>query len=209
MKSGSGFGAAFICTAAVAAAAAVGPAAGAVQSSDAAQPSSRVAVVPGFEAPVYAGRNGLAPFPAGEAALQGYKFAQMRPGSLSPGALQEYDTIVLYGQRWSDLPAAAKTAINEFARTGKVIIWDADSTGGQTYGSFLKPFSTLASGEDGVTSGSVVAFPSAANPLASDDPASPLYLDPRALVALPLPHGSGRLVAVDRAGNTTVSQVSW
>src|SRR5436305_3819182 len=143
----------------------------------AAQTSAHVAVIPGFHAPVYPGTNGLVAFPSDSSTLSAYQFSEVGVGAVTTAALQSYDTIILYGQRWNALSSTAQAAINGFARTGKVVIWDADSTGSQDYGSFVHPFSTLASGEDGVKSGSVVTFPSGTNPLASSDQARPLFLD--------------------------------
>src|SRR5262249_40681471 len=47
---------------------------------------------------------------------------------VTPAALAGLDTLVLYGVRWDSLDAGEHAAINAFAATRKVIIWDADST---------------------------------------------------------------------------------
>jgi hypothetical protein len=148
------------------------------------QASSNVAVIPGFSAPIYPGFKGVPPFPANDPSLAQYHFSQLSVGSVSTSSLQPFDTVILYGLQWNTLPQSAQAAINQFAQTGKVIIWDADATGAQNYASFVHPFSTAASGE--VTTkqnGSVVTFPSGSDPLASPSSSSPLFLDPAALVA--------------------------
>jgi hypothetical protein len=144
-----------------------------------------VAVIPGFVAPKYSGFIGVPNFPAGDSSLAAYHFSQLAAGAVTPAALQGVDTVVLYGLQWATLSASAQSAINAFAQTGKVLIWDADATGSQSYSSFVQPFSTTASGEvkSSTTPGVVVTFPSGTDPLASSNPASPLYLDPSALTA--------------------------
>ena len=145
--------------------------------------STNVAVVPGFGAPVYPGYFGVPGFPASAPELASYRFTPVGSSGLSSVELQGFDTVVLYGLQWSTLSPSAQHAINTFAKTGKVIIWDADSTGPQSYSSFVHPFSTRASGEYGAKAGAVVTYPTVADPLASAAPASPRYLDPSALVA--------------------------
>ena len=54
--------------------------------------------------------------------------------------------MLLYGIRWSDIPPSGQAAINGFAQTHKVLIWDADSTGSQQWTTFIHPFSDTASG---------------------------------------------------------------
>ena len=146
--------------------------------SDAA-PSVNVALIPGFHAPKYSDTESLPGFPAAQ--LQGYHFGAVPLGSVTSANLSAYDTAVIYGLRWGDLSSSEQAAIDDFAKTGKVIIWDADSTGAQDYSSFVQPFTTKSSGAKGGSFGSVVTFP-AGSPLASSDSASPLYLDPAALV---------------------------
>jgi hypothetical protein len=146
------------------------------------QSSSQVAVVPGFTAPVYPGYYGVPKFPATDPQLAHYHFSQLAATHVNTAALASYDTVILYGIRWSDLSPAARTAINTFARTHKVVIWDSDGTGSQNYSSFIHPFSDTASGENGKANNSVVSFPSGVNFLASDKPSSPYYLDPNQLV---------------------------
>jgi hypothetical protein len=148
------------------------------------RPSANVLVIPAFQAPHYPGAVGVPRFPTSDPRLAAYHFAQLGAGAVTPAALQPYDTIVLYGVRWATLSASDQAAINAFALTGKVVIWDADATGSQNYASFIHPFSTTSSGEvERNSSGGVVSFPSGANPLASSNPSSPLYLDPSALTA--------------------------
>jgi uncharacterized membrane protein YgcG len=143
-------------------------------------PSANVALVPGFHAPKYSDKESLPGFPAGS--LPGYHFGAVPLGSVTTANLSAYDTVVVYGTRWSDLSSSEQAAINAFAQTGKVIIWDADSTGAQKYSSFVHPFETVSSGPTGGSFGSVVTFPDG-SPLASSQPSSPVYLDPAALVA--------------------------
>lgn len=169
---------------AVATAAALGMADRGVRAATtAARASSHVAVIPGFHAPVYSGTNGLPVFPTDAAGLGAYSFTELGPSSVTATSLKNYDTVILYGQRWNSLPSDAQSAINAFAKTGKVLIWDSDSTGAQSYGSFLHPFSTSASGEDGAKAGSVVTYPTGDDPFASSDPSSPAYLSPSALTS--------------------------
>ncbi len=147
--------------------------------SDAA-PSSNVALVPGFHAPKYSDTESLPAFPAGQ--VPGYHFGAVPLGSVTSQNLSAYDTVVIYGLRYGDLSSSEQAAINDFAKTGKVIIWDADSTGAQDYSGFVHPFTTQSSGAKGGSFGSVVTFPDG-SPLASSSSSSPLYLDPAALVA--------------------------
>ena len=95
--------------------------------------------------------------------------------------------MILYGLRWSSISANGQAALNAFAATHKVMIWDSDGTGPQNYGTFVQPFSTLASNASGKPQNSVVTFPTFAPPfvnfLASSDPSSPYYLDPSQLVS--------------------------
>jgi hypothetical protein len=148
-----------------------------------AETSANIALIPGAHAPHYSDTQSIPPFPKTDAQLSGYHFTDLPVSAVTPAALQPFDTIVLYGQHWSDLSGAVQGAINDFSRTHKVIIWDADSTGAQDYGSFAIPFSTLASNENAGSHGSVVTFPTGPDPIASPDPGSPVYLDPSALVA--------------------------
>jgi hypothetical protein len=144
--------------------------------------TTNVAIIPGFHAPKYSDTHGIPPFPASDSSLSAYHFSQVALGSVTPETLASYDTVVLYGLRWSDLSSDEQSAVNSFALTHKVIIWDADSTGAQNYDSFVHPFSTTASGEAGNAHGAVVTFPTN-SPLASSDSSSSIYLDPAALVA--------------------------
>ena len=153
-------------------------------SSAATQASSQVAVIPGFAAPKYPGFFGVPAFPAGAAQLSAYHFSQLPTNQVTPSALSSYDTAILYGIRWSDLSSSGQAAFNAFAATHKVLIWDADGTGSQSYSTFIHPFSDLSSGEDNTNpKASVVSFPQGTDFLASDQPNSPSYLDPNQLVS--------------------------
>ncbi len=143
-------------------------------------PSANVALVPGFHALKYSDTESLPAFPAAQ--LPDFHFGAVPLGSVTSANLSAYDTVVVYGLRYGDLSSSEQAAINDFAKTGKVIIWDADSTGAQDYAGFVHPFTTQSSGAKGGSFGSVVTFP-AGSPLASSSSASPLYLDPAALVA--------------------------
>jgi hypothetical protein len=71
-----------------------------------------------------------------------------------------------------------------------VMIWDSDGTGAQDYGTFIHPFTTLASNASGQPQDSVVTFPAGNDAngndfLASSNPSSPYYLDPAQLVSDP------------------------
>jgi hypothetical protein len=146
--------------------------------------SSKVVVIPGFTAPKYPGFFGVSPFPAGASQLSAYHFSQLAANQVTTSALSSYDTAVLYGIRWNDISASGQAAINAFAATHKVLIWDADGTGSQSYSTFIHPFSDASSGEDNTNpKASVVSFPQGVDFLASDQPNSPYYLDPNQLVS--------------------------
>jgi hypothetical protein len=147
------------------------------------QASVNVAVVPGFRPATYPGYTGVPALPVSASQLAAYHFTQAPAGAVTTTELQSFDTVLLYGIRWSDLSASARAAINTFAATGKVLIWDSDDTGAQSYSTFAHPFSTDASGENGRPNDSVVSFPAGNNFLASADPGSPYYLDPNQLVS--------------------------
>jgi hypothetical protein len=144
--------------------------------------SSNVAVIPGIAPKAYPGTYGVPALPVNSPALAPYSFTSLPADQVTSAALSSYDTVLLYGIRWSDIPSAGQTAINAFAATHKVVIWDADDTGAQTYSGFVHPFSTLSSGEGAPGGASVVSYPAIANALASDQSSSPYYLDPNALV---------------------------
>jgi hypothetical protein len=148
------------------------------------QTSSNVAVVPAFKPPAYPGYFGVPALPVNDPQLAPYHFTQLAANAVTPGALNAYDTVILYGIRWSDISASGQAAINAFAATHKVLVWDSDGTGSQSYASFIHPFSVVSSGENykGKPNGSVVSFPSVGNFLASDNPSSPYYLEPTQLV---------------------------
>lgn len=154
---------------------------GAVSANAFARSSTKVAVVPGYTAPVYPGFFGIPVFPAN--ALPGYQFTAVSSSNLTASKLRGFDTVMIYGLRWNTLSSDAQQAINDFAKTGKVIIWDSDATGPQDYSTFVHAFSTRASGEYGSKAGALVTYPGNGNPLASSNPSSSLYLDPSALVA--------------------------
>jgi len=146
------------------------------------QASVNVAVIPGFQPPTYPGFFGVPALPIGAPQLSAFHFSQLATAQVSAATLSNYDTAILYGIRWSDFSATAQAAINAFATTHKVLIWDSDSTGSQHYSTFIHPFSKTASTETGKPNASVVSFPSGVNFLASDQPGSPYYLDPVQLV---------------------------
>jgi hypothetical protein len=146
------------------------------------QRSSQVVVIPGFAPNHYPGTRGVPPLPLSAKLLAPYHFSQLAADKVTTAALSPYDTVFLYGIRWHDIPSSGRAAINAFAVTHKVVIWDADDTGPQSYSSFINPFSTSASGEHGQHGASVVSYPAGKNYLASDKPASPYYLDPNVLV---------------------------
>jgi hypothetical protein len=148
------------------------------------QASANVAVIPGFTAPKYPGFFGVSAFPAGASQLSAYHFSQLPTDQVTLPALSSFDTAILYGIRWSDISASGQAAINAFAATHKVVIWDADGTGSQSYSTFIHPFSDQSSGEDNTNpKASVVSFPQTGNFLASDNSSSPYYLDPKQLVS--------------------------
>lgn len=149
------------------------------------QASVNVAVIPGFAPPAYPGTSGVPRFPVGAAQLSAYHFSQVAVNQVTASALSSYDTVILYGIRWSDISASGQAAINAFAATHKVVIWDADDTGSQNYSTFIHPFSDTSSGENfaGKQNDSVVSFPTGTDFLASDNPGSPYYLDPNQLVS--------------------------
>jgi hypothetical protein len=148
------------------------------------QPSANVVVIPGFSPPAYAGFHGVPALPVGASQLSAYHFSQLAANQVTLANLDQYDTAILYGIRWSDIPASGQTAINTFAATHKVLIWDSDGTGSQSYSTFIHPFSETSSGENfaGKPNDSVVTFPGGDNFLASDQPNSPFFLDPNQLV---------------------------
>src|SRR5438128_1135212 len=81
----------------------------------AAQASLDVAVVPGLTPPPYPGYHGVPTLPVGAPELSAYHFTALAPGSVTTTALQSYDTVLLYGIRWSDIPSGGQAAINGFA----------------------------------------------------------------------------------------------
>ncbi len=148
------------------------------------QSSSEVAVVPGFKPPAYRGTFGVPALPVNNPQFASYHFTQLAANKVTLAALAKYDTVILYGIRWRDISTSGQAAINAFAATHKVMIWDSDDTGSQTYATFIHPFSETSSGENykGKPNDSVVSFPSGVNFLASDKRSSPYYLEPTQLV---------------------------
>jgi hypothetical protein len=154
------------------------------------QASLNVAVVPGFNAPGYPGYAGVGKFPAANPQLSAYHFTELPTSKLTASGLAPYDTVILYGTRWNSISAGGQAALNTFAATHKVMIWDADGTGPQNYSTFIQPFSTLASNASGQPQDSVVTYPAGNDPdgndfLASSNPSSPYYLEPSQLVSDP------------------------
>lgn len=144
------------------------------------QPSNNVAVVPGFAPKPYGGNAGVPPLPVNSPELAKYHFTELPAANVTTSALKGFDTVILYGILWSDISSTGQAAINNFAATHKVVIWDSDATGAQAYSNFVHPFSTLSSGQNyqGKPNDSVVSFPTGTDFLASDNPASPYYLYP-------------------------------
>jgi hypothetical protein len=147
------------------------------------QQSVNVAVVPGFVSPTYPGYYGIPRLPVDDPQLSKFHFTEVPVRKVDSTKLAQFDTVILYGMRWDKLSPTAQQAINTFAATGKVVIWDSDDTGAQSYANFIHPFSDAASGENGKANDSVVSFPGGDNFLASSNPSSPYYLDPKQLVS--------------------------
>jgi hypothetical protein len=147
------------------------------------QSSVNVAVVPGFVSPTYPGYYGIPKLPVTDSQLSHFHFTAVPAAEVNATMLKQFDTVVLYGMRWSSLSPTAQQSINAFAVTGKVVIWDSDDTGPQNYANFVHPFSDTASGENGKPNESVVSFPGGDNFLASSRSSSPYYLDPKQLVS--------------------------
>lgn len=147
-------------------------------------PSNKVAVVPGFAPAPYKGNSGVPALPVNALGLANYHFTQLAANAVTTAALKNYDTVILYGILWSDIPSSGQAAINSFAAKHKVVIWDSDATAAQAYSSFVHPFSTESSGQgyQGKPSDSVVYYAKNVDFLASSNPASPSYLDPNQLV---------------------------
>jgi hypothetical protein len=146
------------------------------------QASVHVAVVQGFAPPTYPGYYGIPKLPVTDPQLSHFHFTQLSPSKVTTTNLHQFDTVLLYGIRWGSLSVTSQQAINTFAATGKVVIWDADDTGPQNWGTFIHPFTDAASGEHRHANDSVVSFPSGDNFLASSNSSSPYYLDPNQLV---------------------------
>lgn len=159
----------------------LGSPAGSRGAASAGSPSANVAVVPGFAPTPYSGNQGVPPLTnvLNLPMYSHYHFTQLAANAVTTAALQNFDTVILYGIKWSDIPSSGQAAINTFAATHKVIIWDADATGAQTYSTFVHPFSTLASGQkqSSKSRASVVYFLQQGDFLASSNPQSPSYLN--------------------------------
>jgi hypothetical protein len=142
-------------------------------------------------------RPSLPPVPVGSSdgswysfASPPFSFATLPTSALTPDTLAAYDTVLLYGVDWSGLSAAQQAAVNQFALTGKVVIWDADAVlpeGGEgDYTTFIHPFRTNATGAHASDNGEAAIVSGApGNPLASagaaDPLVNPLYVDATAL----------------------------
>src|SRR5437016_10904399 len=79
-----------------------------------AQASVNVAVVPGFTPPAYPGFYGVPALPVNDPQLSAYHFTALAPANVTTTALQSYDTVLLYGIRWSDISSSGQDAINAF-----------------------------------------------------------------------------------------------
>ena len=158
----------------------------------------RVALIPDANGAVYDGQHGLPRFPStavepGVFDLTTYTYGDLGFDQVTTASLASYDTVVLWGARWDDarLSADARLALNTFAETHKVVIWDADSTSGGTvfptppsFADFIHPFAEIASGEHRAYGGeAAVVTDAAGNDLASGDPLDPRYIDTTALAA--------------------------
>jgi hypothetical protein len=142
--------------------------------------SSSIALVTGTN-------HSLPPVPVSSSDSGYYNLAQFTWSSqpvanLTTAALAPYDTLMLYGVDWSTLSPDQRAAVNDFATRGKVLIWDADAVlpegGSGDYTDFIHPFTTTASGAHASGDGQAAFVTGAAgNPLVSDDPSSPLYID--------------------------------
>lgn len=155
--------------------------AGSHAASAASQKSVEVAVIPGFAPPTYSPYYGIPKLPVKDPQLSQFHFTELPPSKTNTAHLQQFDTVLLYGIRWSSLSTTSQLAIDKFAATGKVVIWDADDTGPQNWATFIHPFTDAASGEHDHPNFSVVSFPTGDNFLASSNPSSPYYLDPHEL----------------------------
>jgi hypothetical protein len=159
--------------------------------------SQNVALIPGPNGAAYDGVHGAPPFPTDDAQLAAFHFGSVGFGQIT-SQLAGYDTAILYGVRWDDvrISAADRAALNAYAQTHKLIIWDADSTTTtsspkvgrpdvrepSSFADFLYPFGEVASGENRESGGAVsIVTAIAGNLLASSEPSSPLYIDTAAL----------------------------
>lgn len=156
--------------------------AGSRGATQATQKSVEVAVVPGFAPPTYPSYYGIPKLPVTDPQLSAFHFTPLPPPKVTTPNLKQFDTVLLYGIRWSSLSLTSQQAILTFAATGKVVIWDSDDTGPQNWATFIHPFTDAASGEHRHSNGAVVSFPNGDNFLASSNPSSPYYLDPNQLV---------------------------
>ena len=67
------------------------------------RPSANVVVIPGFQPPRYPGTVGIPAFPRDAPALSNFRFSQLGSSAITTAALQQYDTVILYGLRWATL----------------------------------------------------------------------------------------------------------
>lgn len=180
--------------------------------------SHNVAVVPGFTPAPYGAGAGVPPLPVTLKMYSKYHFTQLAANSVTTASLRGYDTVMLYGIRWSDIPSSGQAAINAFAAKHKVVIWDADATGAQTYSDFVHPFSTQSSGPRHHTAREAVAyFLQRGDFLASSNPRSPYYLNPSQLVRDPdelndmnaMNAGTAHWRPALLAANLKISHAAW
>jgi hypothetical protein len=152
--------------------------------------SHNVAVIPGLSGASY-GVKGAPDLPV--ANLPGYTFTGTGYTNIAAQlASGQYDTVLFYGIRWDDqrLAAADKAAINGFAQTHKLLIWDADSTtisqdtatakpsasyllNPTSWDGFLFPFTEVSSGQNQANGGEAGYVGDAEGPLASKNPSDP------------------------------------
>jgi len=182
----------------------------------------RVALVPGVNGADYDGQHGLPPFPttaveSGVYDLTTYTYGNLAFGQVSTENLASYDTVVLWGTRWDDvrLTADARAALNTFAQTHKIVIWDADSTTGgavfstpPSFADFLHPFAEVASGEHRAYGGeAAVVTDAVGNNLASANPLDPRFIDTTALAAQKSAVGDSSVIRGSRQRRRSASSV--
>jgi hypothetical protein len=161
--------------------------------------SHNVAVIPGLHGAGY-GVKGAPVLPT--ANLPGYSFTATGYTNIAAQlASGQYDTVLFYGMRWDDqrLTATDKAAINAFAQTHKLLVWDADSTTvsedtatakpsssylltPSSFADFIFPFTEVSSGQNQATGGAASIVSDADGPLASSTVGDPRYIDTLGLV---------------------------